>query len=243
MEGELLHIPEGPDPKKFVTLQNDGLCRFTVPSWNRGKSWAKSLTHVNVHAKGGYALDGAWITCDSEQTAAVGTVVAVGLKDGERPMRNTPTSLFSAYVVTPIYLVDVVKESAHVNVAACADLISKPTRERVEEALRQLYATATHAMTQLSALGHNQFSEDFHVVNERKQTWVRLIDDINRELTRNDPVTNINDVDSAALAIVTAGYRDLVKKYHPDRGGSHEIMGLLSVAKKQLSEILEAVKE
>lgn len=46
------------------------------------------------------------------------------------------------------------------------------------------------------------------------------------------------DIDAAASAIVSTGYRELAKSCHPDTGGDHQTMSLLTQAKSQLSKIL-----
>jgi hypothetical protein len=46
------------------------------------------------------------------------------------------------------------------------------------------------------------------------------------------------DIDGAAAAIVAAGYREMAKRHHPDAGGSHNAMSLLTQAKSQLTKIL-----
>jgi hypothetical protein len=51
------------------------------------------------------------------------------------------------------------------------------------------------------------------------------------------------DVDGAAAAIVAAGYRELSKRHHPDVGGDHMAMSLLTQAKTQLVKILALAKE
>ena len=50
------------------------------------------------------------------------------------------------------------------------------------------------------------------------------------------------DVDGAAAAIVSAGYRELAKRHHPDAGGDHRSMSLLTQAKSQLQQILKMAK-
>lgn len=50
------------------------------------------------------------------------------------------------------------------------------------------------------------------------------------------------DIDAAAAAIVSAGYRELAKRCHPDLGGDHNSMSLLTQAKTQLVKILEIAK-
>lgn len=50
------------------------------------------------------------------------------------------------------------------------------------------------------------------------------------------------DVDGAASAIVSAGYRELSKRFHPDAGGDHNTMSLLTQAHKQLKQILDMAK-
>ena len=47
------------------------------------------------------------------------------------------------------------------------------------------------------------------------------------------------DMRDRAAELVDAGFRTLSKKYHPDRGGQHEDMVLLSQAKEALQEILQ----
>ena len=51
-----------------------------------------------------------------------------------------------------------------------------------------------------------------------------------------------SDVDGAAAAIVAAGYRELARRCHPDVGGSHATMSLLTQAKRQLSQILDLAR-
>jgi hypothetical protein len=55
-------------------------------------------------------------------------------------------------------------------------------------------------------------------------------------------LAKFDDVDSAAAAIVAAGYRELAKRHHPDAGGTHMAMSLLTQAKSQLQKILELAK-
>ena len=55
-------------------------------------------------------------------------------------------------------------------------------------------------------------------------------------------VGKFSDVDGAAAAIVSAGYRELAKRFHPDAGGDHNTMSLLTQAHKQLKQILDMAK-
>ena len=55
-------------------------------------------------------------------------------------------------------------------------------------------------------------------------------------------VGKFSDVDGAAAAIVSAGYRELAKRFHPDAGGDHNTMSLLTQAHKQLKQILDLAK-
>ena len=59
---------------------------------------------------------------------------------------------------------------------------------------------------------------------------------------RPAPTRRFSDVDGAAAAIVAAGYRELAKRHHPDAGGDHMTMSLLTQAKRQLSQILDLAK-
>ena len=54
--------------------------------------------------------------------------------------------------------------------------------------------------------------------------------------------TPIADIDAAAAAIVAEGYRALAKVHHPDAGGNHQAMALLSQAKQQLTQILQLAR-
>ena len=49
----------------------------------------------------------------------------------------------------------------------------------------------------------------------------------------------MTDVAQAAAAIISAGFRALAAKHHPDQGGSIEVMSLLNQARESLSEILK----
>jgi hypothetical protein len=55
-------------------------------------------------------------------------------------------------------------------------------------------------------------------------------------------LAKFSDIDGAAAAIVAAGYRELAKRHHPDAGGSHAAMSLLTQAKQQLVKILDLAK-
>jgi hypothetical protein len=54
------------------------------------------------------------------------------------------------------------------------------------------------------------------------------------------PVIN---VDSAAMAIINTGFRALARAYHPDLGGDPEVMVILNRTKKELTELLNSLKE
>jgi len=55
-------------------------------------------------------------------------------------------------------------------------------------------------------------------------------------------LAKFGDVDAAAAAIVSAGYQVLAKRHHPDVGGTHAAMSLLTQAKTQLAKILDLAK-
>jgi len=56
-------------------------------------------------------------------------------------------------------------------------------------------------------------------------------------------VSEFPDVDSAARAIVKEGFRQLAMKHHPDKGGTHATMAVLTETKHQLMQMLDLIKD
>lgn len=56
-------------------------------------------------------------------------------------------------------------------------------------------------------------------------------------------ISEFADVDSAARAIVREGFRTLAMKHHPDKGGTHATMAMLTETKHQLMKMLDLIKD
>lgn len=235
-------IPGAPKEGREVELQPDGTYLFTCPEGKYSESWAKKLSGVDPAKHGGYALEGTWLKSGERYRATAGDVIAVGSKQwqGSRK-RGSYVTDFTLYVVTPIRLVRV-KLFNMVSPAAAADLLAQTSEERVENAIKKLIADCEKCLADLVALDRAQYPEEGQLIDERTAAWQALKDQAEKALAGADPESNITDIDSAAAAIVTAGYRELAKRYHPDAGGSAEVMALLNTAKRQLVEILAAAK-
>lgn len=63
------------------------------------------------------------------------------------------------------------------------------------------------------------------------------------ELEKDAILPEITDTDSAVEAIIATGYRALARAYHPDLGGSTEVMAILNRTKRELKELLESTKD
>jgi hypothetical protein len=57
------------------------------------------------------------------------------------------------------------------------------------------------------------------------------------------PVSAFSTVDSAAKAIIDAGFKALAKVHHPDLGGNTATMSSLTETRRQLKQMLELIKE
>jgi hypothetical protein len=234
-------IPRAPRADRGVKLAADGQFEFAVPSGSYEKSWAKHVTSVDGSKRGGYAIEGPWLTCSDTLRRSAGEMIAVGSKEwrGSRKRGGFETEL-NLYVVTPAGLIF---DRQNNETTRAADLLSLTAEERVQQALT---AEAEHAQSKIDALlalDRAEFMEEISVIDERLAAWREKKSAIERALVGVDAESNIVDIDSAAAAIVAAGYRELAKRHHPDAGGSTEAMALINAAKKQLVEILNAAKE
>jgi len=237
-------IPGGPVAERAVSLSADGRCEVTIPDGKYEKSWAKHVSGVNAAQRGGYAIEGKWLDCGSKYRLLPGDVIAVGSSEwqGSRK-RGSYVQTYALYVVTPVLLYRHVYTDG-VAVNRTADLLALTAEERVEQALTQAVADAQNSIDTLHALDRADFdAEEIALIDERLAAWAERKTLVERALQGADPESNIIDIDSAAAAIVAAGYRELAKKNHPDAGGAAETMALITAAKAQLVEILRAAKE
>lgn len=209
-----------------TTLSADGRYQFTVPNSTVGESWSKQVTSVNSAKRGGYALEGPWLNCSQTALLEAGELVAVGGKKWEGSRKRGSYAIeLNLYIVTPAGLIF---DRANNEINRAAELVALTSAERIEQALK---ARAKFAQEKIDAL-----------LAQRVAGWREVKAACERALQGVDPESNIQDIDSAAGAIVAAGYRELAKKHHPDAGGAAETMALINAAKKQLVEILNAAR-
>lgn len=230
-------IPSLPKQSRDVELAVDGTFEFLVPDGQFPKSWAKLLTGVNTSQKGGYALQGQWRSCGRRYNDPLGSVIAVGSK---RPT-DQYVSDYTLFVLTSIRLIPV-KQLSRIDVEYTNWLMELPVEDRVETALKSLLKRTEGYLTELACLDREEYVAELSLIAERTEAWLAMKAKIERALEGGDIPVNIADIDSASLAIVKAGYRELAMRYHPDRGGSPEVMVLLNNAKRQLNEMLSMVK-
>lgn len=105
---------------------------------------------------------------------------------------------------------------------------------------------------QLRGIGQKNMTEQTYSINIKSrfiltQTAVKRafgpgFQILSVEIQKDASQLPIIDVDSAALAIIQTGYRALARAYHPDLGGSEEIMKILNKCRTELKELVESLR-
>lgn len=239
-------LPAGPRDDLAVTLSadgSDGSYKLTVPEGKYSDKWAKRVSSVDSAQRGGFAIGGSWLDCGSTYNMPAGEIIAVGSKEwqGSRK-RGSYVNDYRLFVVTPAMLVPIGAWDG-VSKDKTNEQLSLTAEERVEQALKHRIDQAQKYIDRLIALDRTEFAALTGEIDERLTQWREQKAACERALEGAAPDANIVDIDSAASAIVAAGYRELAKKHHPDQGGAAETMALLNAAKKQLVEILSAARE
>lgn len=240
LEDRLAAIPPAPLPDCDVSFRNNGTYMFTVPRSQYPHNWARVITGVDKSKRGGFALQGDWLRNGETAALPVGSILVVGGKLKKDQVEGPQD--FALFVVTPVRLV-VFRRSNRVSVDYTAELLAMTPEERVETVLVEILREADSNLGKLAALDRDQYATELSLISERTLAWLEIKERTEKYLSAVDPETNITDIDSAVAAIVAAGYRTLALKNHPDKGGSAAIMALLSDGKKQLTELINLIKQ
>jgi hypothetical protein len=206
---------------------------FSCPYSSIGEGWAKHLTSVDINAQGGYAYDGAWLKCGGKFTLAGGELVVVGGKAWVGSKKNGAWKHdLRIFCVTPADLLRIPDESKE----GAGAILALTGPERVELVLTARIAQAERLQKSLIDLLVSM-PEDTDFIHARIAEWKQvqaLCEQANRPVE-----LPIGSLDEAAAAIIAAGFRALAKTHHPDAGGSHAAMALLSEARKQLTDLMK----
>lgn len=235
-------LPLGPLARP-VQINADGTATVIVPSGTLSDSWSKHVTEVNPTQRGGYAIGGTWLKCGGSFILPVGAVVAVGGKEWKGSKRSgSYKHEYRLFVVAPSGLLPAGAWDG-VSVTKTAELLAQTPDERCQNALLARVELADKRIAALRDLDRVEFAQILSEIDGRITAWSEFKAACEAALNAADIESSFADIDSAAAAIVAAGYRELAKKHHPDAGGAPETMAFLNAAKSQLVEILKAVKE
>jgi hypothetical protein len=236
-DAHLKALPLEAAPRE-TTLLADGTYEFDVPEPTYTYDWAKRVVRIDPGATNGFAFQGDWLPKPG-QTAnlAAGELVLVGGKR-DRGSRKHPNveHYKKLYVVTPAGVRFV--ESGEACKSAAIKYLAMSPAERVGHKLAAHSQLAVETIAKLDALDLVEYADVADEIAKRRAGWVELRDACQRVLDGTPADDKIADIDSAAAAIVSAGFRALSKTHHPDAGGSAETMALLSAARAQLREML-----
>jgi hypothetical protein len=237
-EAHLKKVKETPMAKpRWTTLLADGTYQFDIPTPDNG-DWAKRVESVDSAAKNGYAFEGAWLSKPGQgANLPAGELLLVGGKywSGSRK-RGDWCHVKHLYVVTPAgvrYLC-----SGEKCKAIAITYIALSPAERIARVLAATVTAAADHIATLAALDATEYADCVTEIYARRDSWIALREACRKVLDAPPADEAIKDVDSAAAAIVAAGFRALSKSHHPDAGGSTETMALLSQARAQLREML-----
>lgn len=234
------HLKDLP-PKPVVrptTFNASGEYSFTCPSSNKEKDWAKHVESIDASQSNGYAFVGPWLKPRATESLAAGELIVVGGSEwqGSRK-RGSYVHVRHLYVVTSAGLCWVV--SGDGTKAEAKALLALDPAERIEKVIAAAVTQCDESIGKCDSLDKVEYadiSEDIVTVRaawvERREAWIKA----SETATPDDRIT---DIDSAAAAIIAAGFKALSKTHHPDAGGSNETMALLSQARAQLRELLK----
>lgn len=225
-----------------TTPTADGKWRFTCPSSTLDGDWAKRVVSVDTAQKGGYALEGTWLKANDEFALPAGEIIVVGGKEWEGSKRHGGyVREATIYVITPAGVRHMGKWSkTEPAVAKVTELLALTPAERCRIGIERAIALCEKNLAALYALDRTTYAEEFSAeIEPRIAEWTELKQECERALLGGAGDEKITDVDSAAAAIVAAGFRALAEKHHPDKGGEQNTFILVAEAKKQLVELLK----
>lgn len=235
-------LPLGPLARP-VQINPDSTATVKIPDGTLSDSWSKHVTEVNPTQRGGYAIGGTWLKCGESFILPVGAIIAVGGKEWKGSKRSGSYKHdYRLFVVAPSGLLPAGAWDG-VSVTKTAELLAQTPEERCQNALLSRVEMADKCIAALRDFDRVEFAQLLSEIDGRITAWSEVKAACEVALNAADIENSFADIDSAAAAIVAAGYRELAKKHHPDAGGAPETMAFLNAAKSQLVEILKAVKE
>ena len=222
-------------PAKAV---GDGTFSFACPTSAGDSAWAKHLQSVDRGAKDGYCFEGPWLRAGNEETLAAGELIICGSKRWSGSKRSGAWEYSKElYVVTPAGLIKIADDDECKAIAI--KKLAQDSAERVEKSLKARAKTAGEKIEALKALGRTEYEDEIADIDGRIAAWQGVVEACEKALAGPMADEKICDIDSAAAAVVAAGYKALAKLHHPDAGGSDATMALLSAARAQLKDMLK----
>ena len=215
-----------------------GQYSVVVPNCGRTveNAWAKLLSSVNIAGQGGYAYEGFWLTCDATTNRAEGDIIVVGGKNWEGSRkRGSYTHYLTAYVVTRVGLIKLPRSQKQ----DVSDALDMPAAARIEFVLNALTERCSAQIAALDALDRAAMAVVVDEIDSRRAAWLEVKARCESALSGGAGDEKITDIDSAAAAIVAAGFKALAIAHHPDKGGDAATMALINSARKQLVELLK----
>lgn len=223
-----------------ATLLPDGQYWFICPELSGESAWAKRIDSIDQSAKNGYCFLGPWLKVGATEVAVPGDLIICGSKSwsGSRKRGEWSHSKI-LYMLTPAGLIKMASDDDCKSQAI--KQLSRDPMERVEKRLKACAKEAKTAIAEYEALDRTEYADALALIDERVATWCERLNACEKALAAayQPADEKITDIDSAAAAIVAAGYRALSKQHHPDVGGSDAAMALISQARAQLRDMLK----
>ena len=218
----------------------DGTYQFTCPDSRWESAWSKHLESIDSTAKNGYAFEGPWLRANSVEILSAGDLVIAGSKSWSGSKRRGEWVYSKElYIVTPAGLLKIADDEDCK--PAAIKKLAQDIPERLEQSLKARAKTAREKLLALGALDRAVYAAGVADIDSRIAAWQGVLDSCQKALEAPAADEKITDIDSAAAAIVAAGYKALAKIHHPDAGitGSDATMALLSAARVQLRDMLK----
>lgn len=218
----------------------DGTCQFTCPTSSGDSPWAKHLQSVDSGARNGYAFEGPWLRVGSEEVLTAGELVICGSKSWSGSKRRGEWQYNKElYIVTAAGLIKIADDDECR--ATAVKKLAQEVGERLKKSLNYRAKIAREKAAALQAFDRTLYAGELAEIDKRVSAWQVVAAECEKALSVPMSDEAITDIDSAAAAIVAAGYKALAKIHHPDAGmtGSDATMALLSGARAQLRDILK----
>lgn len=233
-------LPGAPQQMR-ASVTPDGRIVAEIPPTPYADNWSKIVTDVNARAANGMAFEGVWAKVGADAAVPPGAIVVSGSKEWQGSRRaGSYVKSRGLYVLCQAGYIPLKSNEA----AEAARYLAMTEQERIVAAATERLDTAAAKIDKLRpAAADPTFAAVADEIGKRLEAWETLRAALQSAVAAATAEPAITDAMQAALAIVSAGYRALAAKHHPDQGGDAATMMILNEAREALMVIVKMAQE